>query len=240
MKYLLILSILIISFSCEENNSEKKLPQNSPGTFIKTFKFKNGKKKSQISFVDSLKNGVSKDFYENGNVHLLVNYKDNEKHGESIFYYEKGGIYRKNKYVNNKKEGLETFYYEDGKVQSEQSFYQGMIGNDLKEYTKSGKLKKKYPKLILEQKTNYQGGSIVVKARLDNHKKAVFEINQLFENKYRKIDKYSFQQKEKEYYYTINFMPGEVILKTVKINAFFKTRNGRIMILSKRINVAAN
>jgi len=250
MKYfiLLLLSSLILSCSNETKETTPKKENKNPSS--KTLYYENGNIKAIISLKDSKKDGLSTDYYENGNIHLKVMYKNNLKHGENIWFFENGGIYRKSEYKEDVKDGLEVYYYENGIKQSEQTFKKGQPTPDLKEYTKKGKLKKKYPKLILNQKTDYNTNTIIINAKLSNNKSAIFNILDK-ESPYailnNKSDETIFippeflnKNKEKKAIFSVFFSPDEVVFRTVTIAAAYKTYNRRVKILTKNINIAAN
>lgn len=240
MKNILIILFSLSIVACQSPIEKKEKTLAKGGEYIKQIYFDNGNLKSEISLKNKKKNGLAINYYETGKVHLKVTYKDNIKEGKSIWFYENGQKYRENNYVDNLKNGIEKYYYDNGLIQSEQTFLNGIIGDDLKEYTKQGILKKKYPKLILNQKVDYNNNAILIGAKLDNNKKAIFH-REIKDESYSNpgwADKINTKHKSKVF--KRFFYPTEIVFEKTKVSAAFKTRNGRIKIISKTINISAN
>jgi antitoxin component YwqK of YwqJK toxin-antitoxin module len=240
MKHLIPFLIVIVLFSCNEtNNSEQK--QEDAKSNIRVSHYDNGKIKAEVPLnEEKQKHGLAKNYYKSGKIHLAVNYKNGLKHGESIWYYENGKPYRRNFYIENYKDSIETFYYEDGQIQSQQSFKKGMYGNDLKEYTNSGKLRKKYPKLLLKQINDYHNGVILVQAKLSSNKSLLAWKYKKELGGFMNVEKSMIKHAPSEAAVPLKYSVGEIVFETVKINAAYKTKNGRVKVVTKSINIASN
>ena len=89
MRFLSILSFLLLLLSCSSRTSE-------------------GNKE----------NGDYKEYYGNGNLRLEQHYVNGELNGESRHYFEEGSTYLIANYKNGKLHGKRTEYYTFGAIQS--------------------------------------------------------------------------------------------------------------------------
>ncbi len=67
--------------------------------------YENNKVKSEITYVNGMKEGVKKDYYEDGKIYLEVTYVNNMKNGISLKYDKNGNILIEEYYINDKLNG---------------------------------------------------------------------------------------------------------------------------------------
>ncbi|AZQ64300.1 hypothetical protein EI427_19415 [Flammeovirga pectinis] len=155
---------LVIALSCdttensENNNSEltqraevaKKIKPKSKEGLIVTYHSGTKVKRTEINYQRDKKNGLAKVYYENGNVRQAIDYVNNFKHGMAKEYYKDGTLYKEAFYDNNVVQ-RRKYYYKDGILKSDVPYYKGKQTFGLKEYSKSGKLLKVYPKIQIKE-----------------------------------------------------------------------------------------
>lgn len=106
-------------------------------------------------YINDLKQGVSKYYYDNGTLHLQINYEDNRKSGNGIEFDENGTVISELKYRNDitisknlinrynrngEKNGTWKYFYPDGSLQTEAYYKNGKLNGYVKEYDPRGKL----------------------------------------------------------------------------------------------------
>lgn len=126
------------------------MEENLLNGIIKEF-LKNGKIKSETSYVNGKKEGVFRE-YHNGKIKSEIYYKDDildgsyrtyyptkgtlqeefnyvagEKEGEQKTYYSNGKIKSERFYKNNKYHGIHRFYQENGELESEKTWKNGQL-----------------------------------------------------------------------------------------------------------------
>lgn len=186
-----IISIVVFFFSgCHESPQRKTIEgknfDKSSNTGLVTKYHENGKVSTIIKYVNGEKHGLAKSFYSNGNLKAMVNYEYNVKQGEARMYYEKGGLYRTSVYYEGELDGIRKKYRPNGDLMSEIPYLYGWPGIGLKEYTVSGKLKRNYPKLIVEKVYDPADENIsFLKVYFsDKNEKVEFFLGQLVNDRY--------------------------------------------------------
>ncbi len=127
--------------------------------------YRNGNRRSEISYQDNHKYGLMKSFYENGNIaeegywdgqHWVGGYKyyfangqvaynwnygdEGNRVGEQSYYYDNGQTMRLGTWVDGYADGLVTEYYDSGNLRSESQWKMGRVDGIMKEYYVSGSL----------------------------------------------------------------------------------------------------
>jgi antitoxin component YwqK of YwqJK toxin-antitoxin module len=87
--------------------------------------FPNGVHSEEVEWVDGIKNGTWRQFFQNGSPKLLSEYRQNKRNGEFLFYHPKGYVEIKGKYVNDLMEGAWSYYDEKGSLKSEILYIKG-------------------------------------------------------------------------------------------------------------------
>jgi antitoxin component YwqK of YwqJK toxin-antitoxin module len=127
--------------------------------------YRNGNRRSEISYQDNHKYGLMKSFYENGNLaeegywygqHWVGGYKfyfssgkiaydwnygdEGNRVGEQSYYYENGQLMRLGTWVDGYVDGLVAEYYDSGNLRCESQWKMGRVDGIMKEYYVSGSL----------------------------------------------------------------------------------------------------
>lgn len=125
-----------------------------------------GKKIFKIdNYVNGLREGLSKTFYDNGNLITEVNYSNGKKEGEVINYYKGGKIKGKLTYLHNKQVGPFSLYFENEKLGSE-----GFFTNEGK---KTGIWKNYFADGTLNEEIDYNAASEIKTTIYDRNGKVV-------------------------------------------------------------------
>ena len=128
--------------------------------------YRNGNRRSEISYQDNHKYGLMKSFYENGNLaeegywdgqHWVGSYKfyfatgrlaydwnygdEGNRVGEQSYYYENGQLMRLGTWVDGYADGLVAEYYDSGNLRCESQWKMGRVDGIMQEYYNSGSLR---------------------------------------------------------------------------------------------------
>ena len=139
---------------------------------------------NRISYKDGVRHGLTQDFYVSGKLRSDIMYINGVKNGDAIFYYGDGLTpYRVNNYVNGKREGLQRKYHKNGELLSELEYYNDHPGIGLVEYSKAGRKKSLGLKIIAEEKKSR--GKKILRVHLSNDSQKVdFFVGKLTNEKY--------------------------------------------------------
>ena len=80
--------------------------------------YKNGRKKTEISYKDGVENGLGIFWYENGQKESEVLFKNGSKDGLAKVWYEQGGLMLQRRYKDGIQLGTSKRWNEDGSVRS--------------------------------------------------------------------------------------------------------------------------
>lgn len=78
----------------------------------------NGNKSWDVFFLNNIKEGEEKLYYESGIIKVMATNINGLWEGEKLNYYESGKISQKSNYINGIKEGIVKDYYETGELKS--------------------------------------------------------------------------------------------------------------------------
>lgn len=129
------------------DKSEKK--DNSINSSVAKFKpqqktektyYGNGKKFSEISYINGEKDGTEKIYYKNGQVCSKTEFRNGKREGPRTQYYANGKIFSEVSFTNDKENGIYKTYHENGKISSEVEYINGTRNGILKEYDNNGSL----------------------------------------------------------------------------------------------------
>lgn len=145
---------------------------------------KGDKVANRITYKDGVRHGITQDFYVSGNLRSDIMYVNGVKNGEAIFYYGDGVTpYRINNYVNGKREGFQRKYHKNGELLSELEYYNDHPGIGLVEYSKGGRKKDISLKIIAEKKKKH--GKNILQVHLSNDSQKVdFFVGKLTNGKF--------------------------------------------------------
>jgi hypothetical protein len=111
----------------------------------------NGKTKSEAVYKNGMRNGVAKTFDKNGAIILELPYVNDIREGTSKKYYEGGkALAQTTEYKNDKMNGIQTKYRWNGDVMSEARYENDFPCAELREYLENKNLKKKYPHIEIK------------------------------------------------------------------------------------------
>jgi len=154
-----IIVLLLVSVSCEQKKASKPVTENKKKkeaivNGVQKSTYSDGKVRTEIPYKDSKKHGQAKEYYQSGKVFQAIDYANGHKHGYARRYHEAGGLYQETPYDSGEIHGVQMKYRQDGKVASEMRYNHGNPCVGLKEYTTSGKLKEKYPSIVIKAEDN--------------------------------------------------------------------------------------
>ena len=105
------------------------------------YSFKDSSPNDNENYVNDLKQGEVKTYYELGRLRYTENYVDGLKQGEGKYYFKSGRLQFTENYVDGLKQGEWKAYYESGELQSTENYVDDLKQGDVNEYFKSGKLR---------------------------------------------------------------------------------------------------
>lgn len=236
------LALLLSITGCNEinkmiNNSDSEIPTDM--NVIKSY-HENGKLKSYYQ-VNELKqkNGEAKIYNKEGKMEKSFIYENDEKI-QAISYHQNGNPLMEINYQNGVKDGAFKRYYESGQLESEAIFKEDYAGKGLKEYTKSGELKVKYPELIIKAIDNLEkNGTYIIEVYFDKDPgRGTYYLGKLTEGQFLN---YSLDKLERTNYrgrLTLQPPPGVMVMEKMNFVGEYKTPTGNKYIVEKEFNVA--
>lgn len=93
---------------------------------IKSY-YSNGKLKSEINYIDNIREGIAKFYYSNGNLEEELNFIDGAIDGVVKEYYENGKLKELYTIENGRREGPDSFYSEDGNYFKSTNYVAGIL-----------------------------------------------------------------------------------------------------------------
>jgi MORN repeat variant len=194
LKNFWLLPFIILLHSCDidsgQSDPNADLVLDKDGKIIEgeyTKFFDDGKVAAIMSFKDRKLEGKAVKFFKDGKTKRSeLHYSAGKLEGVQKRFYESGAVYKEEMYHGDKRNGLTRKYREGGKIMSEATFKNGFPGTDLKEYLTDGRLKKKYPKIVVEVDDQIAiNGSYKLKIFLsDKSQKVEFYLGKLDEGMY--------------------------------------------------------
>lgn len=244
-----ILLLFIIIQSCEPGPSndqpESNIVKDEEGKIIsgEIIKyFQDGKIAELMNFKNYKLDGKAVKYYEDGiTKRSELNYSRGSLEGVQKRYYKSGALYKEEMYVEDKRHGLTKKFREGGQLMSEAYYKHGFAGANLVEYLTDGTLKKKYPKIVIEEEYHLElDGSVIIKIFLsDKSKKVKFYLGVLDEDNFLN-DNLDLQYTSKKGVLTINIFlqPGESAQGEYHIVAKVVTRLNNVYITTKKHKVS--
>ena len=95
------------------------------------------------SFVNGLRDGVWRQYWDNGQLWLKENYKNGKKEGSYIQYHENGKLNTNSNYKNGKPDGTWVYYWDNEKIRTKGNYKNGKLEGEWVEYSFEGQLKYK-------------------------------------------------------------------------------------------------
>ncbi|MEQ9303235.1 MAG: hypothetical protein RJQ14_04910 [Marinoscillum sp.] len=241
MRLIWLIALTSFFVSCDQINSVFGTTESDSGdeNVVKKY-YDNGKLKSIYQINDlRQKHGQAKVYNSKGELKQSFQYENGEKI-QATSHYPNGKPLMQIDYKNGVKDGFIRRYYEDGTMESETPYKEDYAGKGLKEYMKSGKLKEKYPKLIVrgidQVKVN---GKYIIEVYFDsNPGRGTYYIGELTEGKYMN---YRIDELERTNYRgRIEFAPapGVMIMEKLTFVGEYKTPTGNKYIVDEEFNLA--
>lgn len=203
--------------------------------------FKSGKIAAVMNFKAKKLDGKAVKYFEDGvTKRSELNYSAGLLVGNQRRYYESGALYKEEMYVGDKRNGITKKYREGGNLMSEATFKDGFAGANLKEYLTNGKLKTKYPKIVIEELDQLAfNGSYQLKVFLsDNSAKVKFYIGKLDEGIYLSDEIMpQYATDDGILNFTINLERGEIAKGEYNIIAKVITRLNNVYITTRKHTV---
>jgi hypothetical protein len=138
-------ALLIILQSCSLfNNKEESSDKNVKRTY-----YPDGTLHKEIVMKDGKQTGSFREYFKNGKLFQEVSFVDNQREGLVKKYYDTGILYEETPYAQGKIHGIKKRYRRTGDLMSEVPYHEGNLCKGLKEYTTDGKVKQRYPKLVI-------------------------------------------------------------------------------------------
>jgi antitoxin component YwqK of YwqJK toxin-antitoxin module len=100
--------------------------------------YKSGKEYCEIPYVDSVTNGVEKNFYENGKLQFETTCTNGKVTGEKKWYYPSGALQMESYFTDDRENGVRKEYAENGKLQHETHYGDGKMNGVEKYYFDNG------------------------------------------------------------------------------------------------------
>jgi len=201
---------------------------------------RSGNLAGEVMYVNNMKHGWATNYYASGRVHSKIMYQDAKKDGDEIWYYESGKVFRLSPYTKGKLNGVQKGYYEDGSLKFEMPYKNGDPGTGLKEYSKTGKLITNYPVIVIKEVNHLAMNNMyILKLSLSNQSgKVQFYRGELEEGKYLTRKVMSMISENGVAEYVVSVAPGAMAIEKLNFVASVKTPMGNPCILQKRFNLA--
>jgi hypothetical protein len=157
-------------------------------TNIRRTYYPDGKIHKEIVTNNGTKSGISKEYYKNGKVFQEVNYVANLREGVARRYFDTGVLSQETPYKNDKMHGIQKKYRRSGKLMSEVPYFEGHRCIGLKEYTADGKVKVRYPSIVVTPINNLRvDENYILEIRMSDDSKGVeYYTGALVDGKYIK------------------------------------------------------
>jgi hypothetical protein len=146
----------------------------------------NGKLHKEIN-KDKSGTGTYKEYFDNGQLFQEVTFVNNLREGMVKQYYNTGILYQETPYKKGRSHGIQKRYRRSGALMSEVPYHEGNICKGLKEYTVDGKVKERYPTIVVNTINNVRNdGTFIVELSLSDSTKNDVEYfkGKLTEGKY--------------------------------------------------------
>lgn len=117
-----IIQILFLSLICSVNIFSQE-------RIVKSY-YPNDTLKSEISFVDSVRNGAAKFYYPNGKVKLELNYSNGKVDGVVKEYYDNGNLKEMYTIEDGRRNGAASLFDKDGKYLKDITYEDGKFANE--------------------------------------------------------------------------------------------------------------
>jgi len=245
----ILLLLIIFIQSCEPGSSikepESNIVKDNEGKIVSgevTKYSQGGKVAAVMNFKNYKLDGKAVKYYKDGiTKRSELNYRIGSLEGVQKRFYQSGALYKEEMYAEDKRHGLTKKFRESGQLMSEAYFKHGFAGANLTEYLTDGTLKKKYPKIVIEEEYRLElDGSVRLKVYLsDKSKKVKFYLGALDEGKFLNdnLDE-QFTSKKGVTTFTIYLKPGETAKGEYHLVARVITRLNNVYVTTKKHKIS--
>lgn len=195
-----------------------------------------GRLLSEVNYINNQKEGLATNYYaKTGKVNSTLEYKGGIKQGDERYYYENGQVYRISPYVNGLIEGIQKLYYEEGKPLAEVPYKEGFAGSGTKEYKPDGSLVTGYPEITVRKENHMKDANkILLIIYLSNRDTRVkFYSGDLLGGKYLHKGLLQLATQDGMTQIDFNIAPGSTLSKTIHLAASYKSPRQNPIILTR-------
>lgn len=140
-----VVSVLMLISGCSTKEQKiEPIPEKqvASGDLERKLYDANGNLVSEVlGIIDSKVDKYLYEYYTTNQLKRKTRYLDHLKHGEAKAYYQNGNIYQDELYKNGKKDGVQRAYYENGNLQYESSMMNDKFYGFSKTYYSNAKQK---------------------------------------------------------------------------------------------------
>lgn len=238
--------ILLLAISCAPKKAEIKSPENvvvnaDGSKTLRTF-HKNNKLKTEITYRDSVRNGIARTYDEEGNVTMEINYVKDKREGKVTRFYPGGFIHQVTEYVNDVMHGSRVKYRSNGNLISEARYENDYPCLGLKEYKDDKSPRKKYPQLVIKEFDHIaaSGEYTLEVSMTDNVKRVKFYTGKLTPSGCLSMTNNSVPLDGGRRVGVIRYrlLPGDFVMDELNIVAVVETLNDNSYVCQKTFNVS--
>jgi len=265
-KNLLLFAAMALAFACAKSPEAKKAEELPAGADVVREYFSNGKVKteitainglrqgptrnydrnglllSEVNYVDNLKEGMATNYYaKTGKINSTLVYKKGIKEGDENYYYENGQVYRVSPYVAGKIDGMQKLYYEDGKPMAEVPYKQGFVGKGTREFKPDGSVITDYPSIYVQKELHLKDANkvLLIISLTNNESQVKFYNGELLDGKYLHDNQLLLATQNGTTQIDFNIPPGATIRKTLHLVANYRSPLQNPVILTKTYQLEA-
>lgn len=243
LRYLVYPIVLFVVLSCDKNSGRSSDPRDSTSTDsdnVRRTYYEDGKIHKEMPYANGAKNGVAKEYYQNGKVFQEVTYVNNSREGVAKRYYNTGILSQETPYENDLMHGVQKRYRRGGDLMAEIPYDEGHLCIGLREYTTDGKLKFRYPEIVITPiDLILKENQYILEVKMSDDSKGVeFFVGKLEKGKYIKeeINGVTTLDGVARIYFSV--ARGDMRMEEVNIIAKVKTNQSNYYITQKSFHLA--
>ena len=132
--------VAIVEYTPGEIMSRVQFKDGKPNGKVIQYE-RTGKKISESTFVNGVKDGPEMQWYPNGNKKVLVNYQRGKPHGMIIEYHQNGKMLSKGEIYDGIENGKYSWWFDNGQLDQELTYEMGKVNGAVKNWYPDGTLK---------------------------------------------------------------------------------------------------
>ncbi len=239
--YFLMLCLSVAVIGCENSTEKSSSKKGIKDGVVKQYRAGNILK-NEITYKDGKRHGLAKTYYKDGKLRQQIDYVNGQKHGDAITYYEHGKVFQSTPYVSNKIQGIRKKYRKNGQLMAEVPYHNGLPCSGLKEYLLDGSQKRKYPRIVFDEKnTILVNGKFHLEVKMsDGSKRVDFYVNTPLSKDGCLLSDHGARSNYKPGVLKLsyNLPAGGFVMEEVRILAVVKTKLGNPYITEAKHNLA--